>query len=506
MNENFNLVDEPWIILANSERVSLHDLFDIGIEHKLGGTPLEVISILKLLQCITQAACSLSEDEYSEMDMCEFSARCSCYLHTHKHLFNLYDAERPFLQFPQLNGLEPTPFSSITPHQVTVNVNKSALNSFQFQKGDLSHAERAYKLLQQQGFAFGGKAVNTSMCLSDTHIKTKTGSYGPSLGYCGFLHSFIFGSTLLETLFINFLTTDEIDSLIQFPSGLGTAPWELMPVSENCQTAEALSNSIMGRFIPMNRFCLLKDTGICIIEGIKYLTHKTGIVDLSVTLIADKEYRAIWANTEKSGWRESESILSFLNENGSNKTNLQVKFALDHAQIHRISNTALVSLGLAVTNNSGEQYVSGDNDFVYSELKINAAKLNSLLYAHLQKEWDDLNKCAFILSACISNFYKDQYAKTQKTGTSAKAPKIVTAKTAKDMSVFWKRLDLYANRIPQVCESALVGSIAPRLQLRTSIQDLAHEIYTDLKPLHSKSLDVWVKNKPHLKFYLEDKK
>lgn len=449
MNEAFNLVDEPWIILTNSKRVSLLDIFKIDINHKLGGTPVEVITILKLLQCITQAACNLSEDEYGEMDIEEFSSRCANYLQTHKHLFNLYDSERPFLQFPELNDLEPTPFSSITPHQVTVNVNKSALNTFQFQKGHLPHAERAYKLLQQQGFAFGGKGVNTSLCLSDTHVKTKTGSYGPSLGYCGFLHSFIFGSTLLETLFINFLTTDEIDLLTQFPTGLGTAPWELMPTSENCKTAEALANSVMGRFIPMNRFCLLKDTGICVIEGIKYLTHKAGIVDLSVTLIADKEYKAIWANTEKAGWREAESILSFLNESGSNKTNLQVKFALDHAFVHHISNTALVSLGLAVTNNSGEQYVSGVNDFVYSELKINAEKLNSILYGHLQKEWDDLNKCASILSKCISNFYKDQYAKTQKNDISSKVPKIVSATTAKPCQFFGKNLIYMPIKFPK---------------------------------------------------------
>ncbi len=504
MNNSFNLVDEPWILLKNSSRISLLDLFntDSGQNLQLGGNALEIISVLKLLQAISFAACQLFEDEYDDLDIEQFAARCSEYLSTHSHQFDLYDPERPFLQFPQLKDVDAAPFSSITPHQVTANANKTALNTFQFQLTDIDHPERAYMLLQQLGFAFGGKGVNTSVCLSDTHSKSKTGSFGPSLGYFGFLHSYIFGSNVIETLFINLLTIDEVDSLVQFPKGIGIAPWELMPESENCETAINLTNSLMGRLIPLNRFCLLKANGICVIEGIQYLTHKSGVVDLSATLIADKEYKAIWTNTEKSGWREAESILSFLNDGGSNKTNLQVKFALDHAQSHGIDHIHLVSLGLAVSYQSGEQYISGTNDYVYSELKLNARQLNSLFYGHLKQEWADLNKCAFKLSTAISNFYRDQYAKNQ---SSAKPPPIVSGKTSKNMTAFWQKLDAHANQFPKVCEAALTGDTGPRTKLRTTIRDLAHAIYAELKPLHSKSLDAWVKNKPHLNFYLEDK-
>lgn len=504
MNNSFNLVDEPWILLKNSSKVSLLDLFntDLGQNIQLGGNALEILSILKLLQAISLAACKLNDDEYSDLDIEQFSARCSGYLTTYRHLFNLYDPERPFLQFPQLQDIDAAPFSSISPHQVTANVNKTALNTFQFQMTDLDHSERAYKLLQQLAFSFGGKGVNTSICLSNTHSKSKTGSFGPSLGYFGFLHSYIFGSNLVETLFINLLTTEEINSLTQFPNGLGIAPWESMPVSENCETALNLANSIIGRLIPLNRFCLLKDNGICVIEGIQYLTHKSGVVDLSTTLIAEKEYKAIWTNTEKSGWREAESILSFLDDGGSNKTNLQVKLALDHAHLHGIDHIRLVSLGLAVSYQSGEQYISGTNDYVYSELKLNARQLNSLFYGHLKQEWTDLNKCAFKLSTAISNFYKDQYSKNQSSG---KPLPIVTGKTSKIMTAFWQKVDAYANQLPKVCEAALMGDTEPRTKLRTKIRDLALGIYTELKPLHSKSLDAWVKNKPHLHFYLEGK-
>lgn len=504
MNNSFNLVAEPWILLNNSSRISLLGLFSLDSDRNLqiGGNPIEVLTVLKLLQTISLAACPVHEDEYEDMDVEQFANRCSEYLIKHKHLFDLYDQERPFLQFPQLKDVEAAPFSTIIPYQVTANANKTALNTFQFQFSNLDHPERAYLLLQQLGFALGGKGVNTSVCLSDTHSKSKTASFGPSLGYYGFLHSYVFGSNLLESLFINLLTIEEVESLTQFPKGIGVAPWELMPESENCATALNLANSIMGRLIPLNRFCLLKDDGICVIEGIGYPTHKSGVVDLSTTLIADKEYKALWSNTEKSGWREAESILSFLNDGGSNKTNLQVKFALDHAQLHAIDHIRLVSLGLAVSYQSGEQYMSGTNDYVYSELKLNARQLNSLLYGHLKQEWSDLNKCAFKLSTAISNFYKDQYAKSQSSG---KPPPIVTAKTSKIMTAFWQKVDAYANQFPKVCEAALMGDTEPRTKLRTTIRDMAYGIYTELKPLHSKSLDAWVKNKPHLHFYLEGK-
>lgn len=52
MEENrFNLVDEPWIPVANEGLKSLKNVFS-GNYKAIGGTPREKISILKLLQAI----------------------------------------------------------------------------------------------------------------------------------------------------------------------------------------------------------------------------------------------------------------------------------------------------------------------------------------------------------------------------------------------------------------------------------------------------------------------
>jgi CRISPR system Cascade subunit CasA len=55
----FNLVDEPWIPIAGHGLASLSDIFSKPHFKALGGNPIQKISVIKLLLAICQTAATL---------------------------------------------------------------------------------------------------------------------------------------------------------------------------------------------------------------------------------------------------------------------------------------------------------------------------------------------------------------------------------------------------------------------------------------------------------------
>ncbi|WP_442903849.1 type I-E CRISPR-associated protein Cse1/CasA, partial [Gilvimarinus sp. 1_MG-2023] len=55
MENRFNLIDEPWIPVADVGRVSLKDIFKRPDLRALGGNPVQKIALTKLLLAIVQA-------------------------------------------------------------------------------------------------------------------------------------------------------------------------------------------------------------------------------------------------------------------------------------------------------------------------------------------------------------------------------------------------------------------------------------------------------------------
>lgn len=62
MENRFNLIDEPWIPIADIGLVSLKQLFSDGSYRALGGTPVEKIALTKFLLAIAQSACTPEND------------------------------------------------------------------------------------------------------------------------------------------------------------------------------------------------------------------------------------------------------------------------------------------------------------------------------------------------------------------------------------------------------------------------------------------------------------
>jgi hypothetical protein len=77
---------------------------------------------------------------------------------------------------------------------------------------------------------------------------------------------------------------EQITQIGLYPQGLGIAPWEEMPQGEACAVAQQLQQSLMGRLIPVSRFCLISDNGLHYSEGIAHPDYKSGVVDTSVAV------------------------------------------------------------------------------------------------------------------------------------------------------------------------------------------------------------------------------
>mgnify|MGYP000423271762 CR=1 FL=1 len=81
--------------------------------------------------------------------------------------------------------------------------------------------------------------------------KSATGKSGPAVASKGLLHSFLLSNDLWHSLWLNLLSQEQIAAAKVFPAGVGTAPWEVMPMGEACTTAQQLQQSLMGRLVPL---------------------------------------------------------------------------------------------------------------------------------------------------------------------------------------------------------------------------------------------------------------
>ncbi len=117
----FNLIDEPWIPVADMGRVSLREIFANPNLRALGGNPVERIALTKLLLAIAQAAVTPEDDQqWSNMGPTGMSHGCLAYLEKWHDRFWLY-GERPFLQFPVLKGTRLLSYGAVLPEVATGN-------------------------------------------------------------------------------------------------------------------------------------------------------------------------------------------------------------------------------------------------------------------------------------------------------------------------------------------------------------------------------------------------
>ncbi|MGL5249927.1 MAG: type I-E CRISPR-associated protein Cse1/CasA, partial [Enterovibrio sp.] len=320
MENQFNLIDEAWIPVAGYGRVSLKGIFsdkELAKKSRLGGNAVQQIALLKLLQAITQAACTPQDHAQWQSLGCDgVASHVLAYLDKWHAAFYLY-GEKPFLQMPAISVAKIQPFGALLPDVATGNTTVLTQTHIEpeFDDGD-----RALLLLTVLALALGGKKADNSIVLTPGYRgkfndkgKASTPKPAAAVAHMGLLHTFCVGASIIETLWLNLFTQQEIASLTLYPNGLGTPPWESMPKGEDCEVARKLRESLMGRLLPLSRFCLLADDGMHCSEGLNHPSHNEGVFDPSISIdLNGKKPKVRWSDPSRRPWRDLTSMLAFV--------------------------------------------------------------------------------------------------------------------------------------------------------------------------------------------------
>ncbi len=491
MENRFNLVDEPWIPVAGKGLASLSDIFSDSSLSALGGNPVQKIALTKLLLAISQSAYMPKDDEdWKNLGVSGMAKKSITYLREKKDLFWLY-GKKPFLQMPAIREAEIQSFGAIQFFIATGNTTVLTQGQIETQ---LTDAEKAILLVQIMGFSLGGKKTDNSIVLSSDYQgkvndkgKPSTGKPGSSIGFKGFLHSFLQGNFLQETLWLNFLTEENIKELKMFLKGFGKAPWLKMPQGEDCPVAQSLKNSYIGRLIPISRFVFLADNGFHYSEGIIHPGYSEGAVDASVAVdFSAAKAKVIWVDPERRPWRQLPALLSFL---GSEKKGsfdcLQLRLGIPRAK-KILAEFGIWSGGLRVSSNAGEQYVSGSDDFVESSFYLKTKSLGDIWFANLKQEMNELDNLSKIVYGVTMSFYKAQKSDGKDQAKQAS-------------NFFWQLCERKFQELINACDDK-TGANAKKLHSTfVKFVDKAYNTYCPKDT--ARQLDAWAANRPNLAKY-----
>ncbi|MDU9357748.1 type I-E CRISPR-associated protein Cse1/CasA [Klebsiella sp. 141153] len=499
MENRFNLIDEPWIAVVDVGLVSLTDIFSQPELRALNGNPVQKIALTKLLLAIAQAAATPADDSaWQQMGWQGMANRCLQYLAKWHDRFYLY-GEKPFLQMPAIQAAKRKSFGTLSPEVSTGNT--TVLTESQ-QQQPLTDADKALTIVTQMGFGLGGKKTDNSVVLTpgyrgkqNKNGNTASGKPGVSVGGKGFLHSYWLGNSIVQSIWLNLFTAEDIAQLVMYPT-LGTAPWERMPTGEDDDIVRSLKTSLLGRLIPMGKFCLLAEDGIHYSDGISHAGHLEGKTDPTVSVdFSAKKTTPLWVNPGKRPWRELTSLLQFIAQGDSRGFETR-QLSLPLQRITRSTEQfAVWSGGLRVSIKAGEQYPSGTDDYVQSEIWLSSDLINSSFLEYLKYEMTQLEAVQKQLWGAVVRYFR-QLSDIDKSATG-KAQPFVTKQAEKAAALFWHLCERHAQALIDACLNS-VGDRSTRLPLRKMFVGYAEQVFDQLCPADSaRQIDAWAQFRPN---------
>ena len=483
MKENrYNLIDENWIPVAGKGKVGLRSIFSDFSITALGGDPVGKIAVFKLLLAIAQSAYTPEDEgDWKSLGCAGLQQKVLDYLDAHYDCFWLYGAH-PFLQMTEIAKAHTVPFGSVRMEVATGN--STVVTEIQVEK-KVQDDEKALIVITLMGFACGGKKTDNSIVLTKGYTgKAKTGKAGPSLGYMGLLHSFFLFNSVIDSVYKNLFTKQQIAGMGMFPDGIGTAPWFLTPDGEDDEIAKKLRKSYMGRLIPMSRFLLLADDGIHYSEGISNPGYAEYVVDpsVSVNFAVKPKPKILWVDPERKPWRQLTSLLSFLDTETNSGFNC--------GQLRNVKQRCLDSHcftiwsgGVRVSSNAGEQYLTGTDDFVESEIQLSPDIFGSSFFGKLSVEMGNLESIAKKLYGSILRYYENLLCDGKQLA-------------AQGTNTFWQLCEGVFQELVNACESD--SSENEVKALRKEYHRYALQIFDEQCPNQTaRQLEAWAKNRPY---------
>lgn len=521
MENRFNLIDEPWIPIAGYGRASLREVFSPNQFHFLGGNPVQKIAVLKLLLAIAQAAATpKDEEEWQALGTEGLAAKCLAYLEKWHDRFYLY-GDKPFLQMPAIEklinerterclkaaktaGKKQEAEASGIPKGFGAGVypdlpsENNTFFSFTLAEQSLNEAEQAVFLVTLMNFAFGGKRTESDLKTLDGQIlgSQYSAKAGVSLGgFEGYLHSFVLSGSIIQDVWFNLLTEENIFKFNMWPEGIGKPLWEQLPESESCNRATSYKQSYLASLVAFCRFTLLKEKGIFYMDGLSYPTIKEGWFEPSLILNrTGKEIKARYTNPEKKPWRELESLLSFVSS-GSNQGFVSegLKMSITRLKMAKIENMHIWVGGIKVSVNSGDQSVKQSDDFAESLIYIPTKILGENWFNQFKIEMEALEQLSSRIWVATIGYFKTLKADNGKDINNTHAGKM--AKQAQ--SLFWQLCERNFQELVNNCEYTEEQNLA-RQKLRKIFAAYQHQAFDTFCPNETaRQIDAWAKNRPN---------
>ncbi|MCR5260006.1 MAG: type I-E CRISPR-associated protein Cse1/CasA [Desulfovibrio sp.] len=488
IEQRFNLLYEPCIPVIGKGRVSLCGVFEDSSLQALSGTPLQKIALMKLLLAIAQMAVTPRNlAEWQALGTDGLVLKCLAYLKAHEDCFWLY-GPRPFLQMPVCSKAKAKAYGTVMPEVASGNT--TVLTHGQLEPF-LDDADKFLLLLVQMSLCFGGKKPDAKLVLSPEYEKKPSANPGPGICHSGLLHSFFQGERIVDTLYFNLLTQEDIAGQKQWSAGLGIPPWEKMPEGEDCSVAQDLKASLMGRLVPMARFCLLANDGLKFTEGIVHPDYSVGMVDPSVAVdFSGSKPRALWTDPEKRPWRQLPALLSFLDTGQSSGfycfgLQKSIEKAIEIKASKADDFFRIWSGGVKITKNIGEQYLTGRDDIVESEVIISFSSLGELWFTEFSGSMERLEKLASLLYRAVNRYH----VSLKEDGK---------AYAAEASSLFWQMAERTLQELivaSDHCSEDWTEDSIPALLRRYSAMAVA--IYDEVCPHDTaRQFEIWVRNRP----------
>jgi CRISPR system Cascade subunit CasA len=311
-----NLVTDPWIPVLKADgtlaEIGLHALFEQADKIRdISAMPHERIALYRLLICITQAALDGPSDRYAwEGCTKDISPKSIAYLDEWKDAFNLFGDGPRFLQVksPRHDTDKPTPLYKMG----FVDADGSTLFDQHIQEGISFDPKNIAKLLLAfQSFAAGGTVEGKREV---NGIKQNSSAAGAPCRDQSAFHSFLIGTTLLETIRLNLINKEDLQTYTRLD-------WD-RPVWERRATnitdlKDVNPKGYLARLVPYSRSVWLLDncSQALITAGVDYANFgDLGVSEVSASSAvgADEKPFLLSAESQKKitqPWRELHSLL-----------------------------------------------------------------------------------------------------------------------------------------------------------------------------------------------------
>lgn len=401
MPRRYNLIHERWIPIEGEGKASLNEVFSCGFKGRIGGNPIQKISLYKLLLAIAQDAVVIeNEAKLSSLGIEEFGVLCQDYLEKYEDCFWLY-GDNPFLQYPELEERD----IKVNPIFCRYIPDLSAENDTIVRETQtdppLDDGEKALFVLTLMSYALGGKRVSDPKTfLDDVGTRSKSAKAAPSLGGgVGYQQSLFLCDSILETIYCNSFTKEEIDSTKCLVEGV-FPPWRKRPCIEDDPYNELYKKSVYAWYLAMSRTVLLMDDGIKYGEGLSYMG------DWFEPFVSREEKGFLVVDTRRKTWRSLPSLLSGVY---AQKDDGKGCYALK-AHLVRIRRCCkqfeIWSGGLRVRGNSGDQSIKGNDDFVESSVSFDGGLFGDGSFALLCDVIKEAGSMEYKLKRSVDSYYR----------------------------------------------------------------------------------------------------